>query len=108
MLPRPREILRGELAKAADFWATAIKTMGRRHLNHELDRLAAEVAQLQRQLTSEKFHKCQSLATHWTKSGTRGEIEGGTIQYVLGFCNKVLRGSKGGAFPIASNSEQPG
>ena len=106
MLPRPGEILKGELAKAADFWATAIKTIGLGHLNHELDRLAAEVAQLQRHLTSDEFHKCQSLATHWSKSKTRGEIEGGTIQYVLGFCNEVLRGSNSGAFPIASNSEQ--
>ena len=108
MLPRPGEILRGELAKAADFWATAIKTIGLGHLNHEFDRLAVEVAQLQRHLTSDEFHKCQSLATHWSKSRTRGKIEGGTIQYVLGFCNEVLRGSNSGAFPIASNSEQPG
>ena len=106
MLPHPCEILRGELAKAADFWATAIKTIG--HLNHEFDRLAAEVVQLQRNLTSDEFHKCQSLATHWSKSRTRGKIEGGTIQYVLGFCNEVLRGGYSGAFPIASNSEQSG
>ena len=33
---------------------------------------------------------------------------GGTIQYVLGFCNEVLRGSYSGAFPIVSNSEQSG
>ena len=77
VLPRPGEILRGELAKAADFWATAIKTIGLGNLNHEFDRLAAEVAQLQRHLTSEKFHKCQSLATHWSKSRTWGKIEKG-------------------------------
>ena len=108
MLPRPGEILRGELAKAADFWAITIKTIGLGHLNHEFDRLTAEVAQVQRHLTSEEFHKCQSLATHWSKSRTRGKIEGGTIQYILGFCNKVFRGSNSGAFPIASNSQQPG
>ena len=108
MLPRPGEILRGELAKAADFWATAIKTIELGHLNHEFDRLAAEIAQLQRHLISDEIHKCQSLATHWSKSRMRGKIEGGTIQYVLGFCNEILRGSNSGTFPIASNSEQPG
>ena len=77
MLPRPGEILRGELAKAADFWAIAIKTIGLGHLNHEFDRLAAEVAQVQRHLTSEEFHKCQSLATHWSKSRTRGKLREG-------------------------------
>ena len=70
MLSRPGEILREELAKAADFRATAIKTIGLGHLNHEFDMLAAEVAQLQRHLTSEEFHECQSLATHWSKSRT--------------------------------------
>ena len=56
MLPRPGEILRGELAKVADFWATTIKTIGLEHLNHEFDRLAAEVAQLQRHITSLWLH----------------------------------------------------
>ena len=108
MWPRPSKILRGELAKAAEIWATAIKTIRLGHLNHEFDSLAAEVAQLQRHLTSEEFYKCESLATHWSKSRMWGEIEGGTIQYVLGFCNEVLRGNNSVAFPIASNSEQSG
>ena len=83
MLPRPGEILGGELAKAADFWATAIKTIGLGHLNHEFDRLAAEVAQLQRHLTSEEFHKCQSLATHWSKSRMRGKLREGQLSWVF-------------------------
>ena len=108
MLPRPGEILRWELAKAADFWATAIKTIELGHLNMSSIGWQQKIAQLQRHLISDEFHKCQSLATHWSKSRTRGKIEGGTIQYVLGFCNEVLKGSNSGAFPIASNREQPG
>ena len=73
----PGKILRGELAKAADFWATAIKTIELMHLNHEFASLAAEVAQLHRHLTSDEFDKCQSLATHLSKSRTRGEMRKG-------------------------------